>query len=1132
MLRVDLNDRQKRKHTTAAAAAVSDVPVEVRTTSSVLTADWVKHHSELHPLPQHAPLPSSSVGNIAHGDEQPTQRHAGKWKKRKVHNPEVSLSMPHSETAIFFDEALPLEDAAIDESAFPASSVPVPSRHSSSCSSTCGRPHQKHGGATLGSVLQIAHDDDDDDDNKPTRPSSELDVLCEDEVTSFPSTQLPLVPSFSEVDGLTSSTAMHLQRSRLRRERESPVVVSTMAEQSAAGPSHLIFPVTALCARSLGTNSGAAAGAPQRRRMSNAARVDAALALTVPKLFDQAVQDVVLSRLTPSPTVLRHRKEVIAYVCNQVAHAMHLNGLSVNSTISFYVFGSVHLRTVLPDGDNDITIVVDECPPSEVGSSSSASTEDSATRSPSKQASIFGAQTPPPGVGSSVNVAELLPKVRDYFQMSQQVFVESLVFAEVRVLKLIYGDLNMDFTVGQTGGTSTVCLLHELDRRVGNRHLVKRTLLLLKAWANYEARILGGQGGYLGTYALTVMLLAVVNHHFSGHGGISTSSANSCVSDCSDHCCSNTNTMLSQCTPLRLMLLFFSYFSSFDFDKYCVTVFGPYPLQYMAAAGMGGSPTAAGTPAFTSPNQAAESFVTETMHMLISEDVIADCAKRFGVGPNSEPAACTPPTAAPLSTFPKAPTFVPITAALASASAASIASSSARSSPVARFSADLFTPTGSSVMRPVLPPSLVTACRTFPIRNMNVMDPLRPSSNLCRGVSRAHQMRIQSAVLHSLTQVTEAIVDFDGEAERATDFVHAFFPSTIELLERMHLREPVGDVAEDMMDESIFGGVCKCASCSEPSMFCVRDDALRRAEIVISPHPAPTQPQLGMEDTSGAAAQHERRKHSDVSVSSMSAATTTGSASKLYVPPHRKDTPPAAQQLVVAGAPSTTPSTLTEAAAPFYPSSTPTLQQDYRYDHSNMYVQYQQGNQRPPYYGAAPSYQQNHQYQGMELNSQQGSANGVHNSGFDNGPNYFDPQPAPNGAAMFRTHVGNASGSLRAFSSMEQPPKGQYPPARQRGEQSAGKAMPTQPPPQMPLKTPTAAPTSEQARKGGSRDAQRMNDPVNDHAAKPSAEGSRSKKGGSRHNNNNSSNNTAQPIQPPMPSIHNTEHFPPLSSLE
>lgn len=53
--------------------------------------------------------------------------------------------------------------------------------------------------------------------------------------------------------------------------------------------------------------------------------------------------------------------------------------------------------------------------------------------------------------------------------------------------------------------------LHEMDRLIGHAHLLKRTLLLLKSWASYEAHILGGQGGYLSSYAVTIMLIALLN---------------------------------------------------------------------------------------------------------------------------------------------------------------------------------------------------------------------------------------------------------------------------------------------------------------------------------------------------------------------------------------------------------------------------------------------------------------------------------------------------------------------------------------------------------------------------------------------------------------------------------------------
>eukprot|EP00796_Vickermania_ingenoplastis_P001823 gene1823-1109_t len=275
--------------------------------------------------------------------------------------------------------------------------------------------------------------------------------------------------------------------------------------------------------------------------------------------LSRLVESEVLRYLTPTAAGLRvrriHMEQVACTLAEAIAHAGHVNRRTAYGQIRLYVFGSVNMRTVLPDGDNDVTLEIDGLLPNAAASSGAMSlpprsssssgrsgggggaahnntnavtgaaashytAADSATGSAEGAlqvaTAVDGEPFLAPPVALSLAAGELLQGVRDYLvmihqQMDSPIHVDALVSAEVKVLKLIMNGYSYDVTVGQAGGVNCVQFFHELDETMGHQHLLKRTMLLLKAWFSYEAHILGGQGGYLGSYAVSVLLISMLN---------------------------------------------------------------------------------------------------------------------------------------------------------------------------------------------------------------------------------------------------------------------------------------------------------------------------------------------------------------------------------------------------------------------------------------------------------------------------------------------------------------------------------------------------------------------------------------------------------------------------------------------
>eukprot|EP00754_Rhynchopus_humris_P034592 Rhum_TRINITY_DN15926_c0_g2::Rhum_TRINITY_DN15926_c0_g2_i1::g.162473::m.162473 len=181
------------------------------------------------------------------------------------------------------------------------------------------------------------------------------------------------------------------------------------------------------------------------------------------------------------------------------------------------LFGSTLLKTYLPDGDVDITLCQ----------------TDAQDDSKAKELEVL-----------RILMGEILPNM-----ISEPA---ELINAEVKLVKCVVDDLQVDITIDQYGGVTTVDFLERVTERVGNNGLFKRALILIKAWACYEALVLGANGGLLGSYSLTVMLIAVFQQL--------------------------DTLQLPHLTPLDVLQAFLEYYSAFDFSRHALSVLGAVPL--------------------------------------------------------------------------------------------------------------------------------------------------------------------------------------------------------------------------------------------------------------------------------------------------------------------------------------------------------------------------------------------------------------------------------------------------------------------------------------------------------------------------------------------------------------------------
>ncbi|KAB1215073.1 hypothetical protein CJ030_MR4G018543 [Morella rubra] len=173
----------------------------------------------------------------------------------------------------------------------------------------------------------------------------------------------------------------------------------------------------------------------------------------------------IVGRIHPSLAAEYKRKEVIELYTGtrKVLRWMKVRQiLPIETRLGIFCFmvfpyGSVPLKTYLPDGDIDLTAV------------SCLNIED-----------------------SLVSDVHTILKAEEHNEAAPfDVKDVCCIHAEVKLVKCIVQNICVDISFNQLGGLCKLCFLEQVDRLVGKDHLFKRSILLTKAWCYYQSRILG-----------------------------------------------------------------------------------------------------------------------------------------------------------------------------------------------------------------------------------------------------------------------------------------------------------------------------------------------------------------------------------------------------------------------------------------------------------------------------------------------------------------------------------------------------------------------------------------------------------------------------------------------------------------
>ncbi|XP_057477056.1 uncharacterized protein LOC130764756 [Actinidia eriantha] len=254
---------------------------------------------------------------------------------------------------------------------------------------------------------------------------------------------------------------------------------------------------------------------------------------------EEATQKIV-GLVQPSAVSEERRRRVMDYVRRLIKGRL---GCEV------FPFGSVPLKTYLPDGDIDLT-------------------------------SFGGANVEDALMNDVVSVLEAEDNNRTAEFIIKDV---QLIRAEVKLVKCIVQNIVVDISFNQLGGLCTLCFLEQVDRHIGKNHLFKRSIILIKAWCYYESRILGAHHGLISTYALEALVLYIFHLFHSTLNG-----------------------------PLAVLYRFLDYFSTFDWDNYCISLTGPVPISLL-------------------PDTVADKPENGGAGLLLSNDFLRYCVDMFSI---------------------------------------------------------------------------------------------------------------------------------------------------------------------------------------------------------------------------------------------------------------------------------------------------------------------------------------------------------------------------------------------------------------------------------------------------------------------------------------------------------------------
>jgi hypothetical protein len=241
----------------------------------------------------------------------------------------------------------------------------------------------------------------------------------------------------------------------------------------------------------------------------------------------EAEVSYLLSRIQASASSNRRRRDIANHLLS-ILHTDDLDG---------YVVGSRAINTYLPDGGIDLALIPKQ----------KANTKAVALDAMKKLCDSMDDGTPFKAVCGPTSL-------------------KSVEFVSTREVHCVVNSTKVNITVNQTDAISAAAFLEEVDRCIGCNHIFKRSVILIKAWCNYESSsycrpsLLGSAASMLSSHALNVLVLVLFNHHSE------------------DLLIARTKEFSH---PFQILRAFLHYYGWFDWDRYAVTLDGPVELDFL-----------------------------------------------------------------------------------------------------------------------------------------------------------------------------------------------------------------------------------------------------------------------------------------------------------------------------------------------------------------------------------------------------------------------------------------------------------------------------------------------------------------------------------------------------------------------
>ncbi|KAI3806252.1 hypothetical protein L1987_22151 [Smallanthus sonchifolius] len=266
----------------------------------------------------------------------------------------------------------------------------------------------------------------------------------------------------------------------------------------------------------------------------------------------------VLNRVSPTSDSEDKRNEVTDYMRRLIKNVAGVETVQGNlSRIRVLQYGSVPLKTYLPQGDIDLTVVSIhdwECNlPREVYDIFLAKQLLGNGEFEFKEIRFIDAEVVKTCcVRDRLDGEGLWLWRHDPDSEVEEAEWQSLWVAlgSVKLVKCIVNDIVIDVSFNQLGGLCALCFLEQVDRLIEKDHLFKRSIILIKSWCYYESHILGAYYGLISTYALETLVLYIFRIYHA-----------------------------SLTSPLQVLYRFLEYYSKFDWAKFCISIDGPVNIS-------------------------------------------------------------------------------------------------------------------------------------------------------------------------------------------------------------------------------------------------------------------------------------------------------------------------------------------------------------------------------------------------------------------------------------------------------------------------------------------------------------------------------------------------------------------------